>query len=101
MTSNVEQNIPLYPKYDECASQEYAGRLNQLTAREREIFSHLLIGLSNQEIATKLCLTVKTVKNHLTAIYTKLCVKSRSEAIAEYYKTLQRPQIQHPGTPST
>ncbi|HEY9722162.1 MAG TPA: response regulator transcription factor [Oscillatoriaceae cyanobacterium] len=51
-----------------------------LTAREREILGCLANGLDNSEIADKLCLAEKTVKNHLTRLYEKLQVSNRTQA---------------------
>src|SRR3712207_8227428 len=48
----------------------------------RSVFSLLLQGLSNAEIATRLVVTVDTVKKHLTQIFAKLGVQSRAQAIA-------------------
>ena len=39
-------------------------------------------GKTNQEIATKLCIAVGTVKRHVINIYTKLDAKNRTEAVA-------------------
>ena len=56
--------------------------LGSLTAREREVLNLLARGNSNREIAEELVITNKTVKNHLSRIYEKIGVHSRSEAIA-------------------
>jgi DNA-binding NarL/FixJ family response regulator len=53
----------------------------ELTTREREALEALMQGLSNEQIADALHLSVGTVKNHLTKIYEKLNVASRAEAI--------------------
>lgn len=58
--------------------------LSTLTNREAEIFAYLMTGMRNREIAEKLCVEVKTVKNHLTNIYSKLQVRSRNEATIRY-----------------
>lgn len=50
-----------------------------LTDREEEIAVHLLQGLSNQEIADKLFISLQTVKSHLYNIYRKTDVKNRME----------------------
>lgn len=53
-----------------------------LTEREIEILGLIADGLSNQEIAEKLFLTLGTVKWYNTQIYGKLGVKNRTQAIA-------------------
>ena len=52
-----------------------------LSGREQEIFSGLLEGCTNQEIADSLGICEKTVEVHLTSIYRKIGVKSRNQAI--------------------
>ncbi|MEU6804112.1 helix-turn-helix transcriptional regulator [Streptomyces neyagawaensis] len=52
--------------------------LDQLTRREREIADLVAEGLSNEAIATKLFLSRRTVESHLSAIYRKTNVRSRS-----------------------
>jgi DNA-binding NarL/FixJ family response regulator len=56
-------------------------RLAELTGRERKVLSLVAAGLSNGEIAAKLFLSEKTVRNHLTRIFDKLGVKTRARAI--------------------
>ena len=55
---------------------------NQLTPREREILQHIDEGLSNKEIARRLSIEVRTVKNHVHNILEKLKVRRRGEAAA-------------------
>jgi DNA-binding NarL/FixJ family response regulator len=55
-----------------------------LTSREDQILRLLELGLSNQEIASKLCIAVHTVKNHVHSVLTKLDARSRSEAVARF-----------------
>jgi len=52
-----------------------------LTRRESEVLELLSTGFSNQEIASKLFISLYTVKNHIHNIYGKLDVNSRSQAI--------------------
>jgi DNA-binding NarL/FixJ family response regulator len=52
-----------------------------LTNREQEVLKLLVEGYRNQEIASSLYITVATVKAHLTTIFEKLDVDSRSRAI--------------------
>ncbi|MGY1753791.1 response regulator transcription factor [Blastococcus sp. SYSU D01042] len=53
-----------------------------LTDREREVLGHLAAGLSNGEIAGRLYLSDKTVRNIVSVIFGKLEVSSRAEAVA-------------------
>ncbi len=55
--------------------------LPQLSAREREVLDLVAAGRSNQAIASRLVLSQKTVRNHLSNIFSKLQVADRSEAI--------------------
>ena len=55
-------------------------REQDLTAREMEVLGLLAEGLSNHQVARKLGLSVRTVEAHLTHIYDKLDVSSRTEA---------------------
>jgi DNA-binding NarL/FixJ family response regulator len=54
----------------------------QLTAREREVLEHIAGGARNAEIAQRLVISPKTVRNHISNIFTKLQVADRAEAIA-------------------
>lgn len=53
-----------------------------LTQRETEVLTLLAERWSNQEIATKLVVTVNTVRKHTSTIYDKLGVGSRRDAVA-------------------
>jgi DNA-binding NarL/FixJ family response regulator len=54
-----------------------------LSERESEILKLVTSGMSNKEIAEKLFLSQRTIKAHLTNIFNKLNVASRSEAIVK------------------
>jgi len=54
-----------------------------LSKRESEILNLVTSGMSNKEIAEKLFLSQRTIKAHLTNIFNKLNVASRSEAIVK------------------
>jgi DNA-binding NarL/FixJ family response regulator len=56
----------------------------RLSAREAEIMSLIADGRTNGEIATRLFLAEKTVKNHVNRIYSKLGVDCRNTAIAQW-----------------
>jgi DNA-binding NarL/FixJ family response regulator len=53
----------------------------ELTDREMEVLRLISQGLNNQEIAQKLFLSPKTVRNHITNIFSKLQVADRAQAI--------------------
>jgi DNA-binding NarL/FixJ family response regulator len=59
-----------------------APELTGLTEREREVLTHLAAGRSNDAIATILGLSTKTVRNHVSSVFSKLHVSSRAEAVA-------------------
>lgn len=52
-----------------------------LTDREHEVLQLAACGLSNAEISSRLYLSIRTVQVHLTHIFTKLGVGSRTEAV--------------------
>lgn len=52
-----------------------------LTRRQCEVLSFLMRGCSNKVIARELCLSVDTVKDHVTALLKTLKVKSRTQAV--------------------
>jgi DNA-binding NarL/FixJ family response regulator len=53
----------------------------ELTAREREVLDLLAAGRNNHQIADQLTLSGKTVANHISAIFAKLQVADRTQAI--------------------
>ncbi|NNJ09130.1 response regulator transcription factor [Chloroflexales bacterium ZM16-3] len=53
----------------------------ELTEREREILDLIAQGHANESIATRLVLSIKTVRNHVSNILSKLQVRDRAQAI--------------------
>lgn len=64
------------------ASDPFGG----LTPRERELLSALAGGLTNQQMAGQLEISLNTVKFHLKNLYDKLGVSNRAQAVAYYLK---------------
>ncbi len=54
-----------------------------LTKREREVFELLVQDKTTKEIASKLFISEKTVRNHISNAMQKLGVKGRSQAVVE------------------
>lgn len=57
-----------------------------LTPREKEIFDLLIDNLTTREIAKKLKISEKTVRNHISNVMQKLGVKGRAAAVVELLK---------------
>jgi pimeloyl-ACP methyl ester carboxylesterase/DNA-binding CsgD family transcriptional regulator len=55
--------------------------LCELTPRERTVLEGIAEGLDNSEIAASLRLSEKTIRNHITRVFDKICVKHRYQAI--------------------
>jgi DNA-binding NarL/FixJ family response regulator len=54
---------------------------DELTLRERAVLEGIAEGLNNSQIAASLGLSEKTVRNHITRVFDKLCVEQRCQAI--------------------
>jgi DNA-binding CsgD family transcriptional regulator len=65
-------------------------QFNQLSQREKDVAELLLQGKSNKQIATVLKISIRAVEYHLSNIYTKLDVASRTEAVLKLGDTLIR-----------
>jgi DNA-binding NarL/FixJ family response regulator len=65
------------------AQQRYAAQVfPELTGRERDVLNLVAAGCGNHEIARRLVLSEKTVRNHVASILTKLQAPNRAAAVA-------------------
>ncbi len=53
-----------------------------ISKREKEILVQLALGQTNKEISEKLCVSISTVRNHVSNIFSKLRITNRSQATA-------------------
>ena len=75
-----------FPDYDTAINAPVG--VVQLTPREEEVLRLVAAGLSNEDIARNLFISVATVKSHLNRIFRKFNVKRRTQAVllAQRYK---------------
>lgn len=84
-----EGGVFLYPSVAKALVRDYMGRVeggereafDGLTDREREVLKLIADGLTNQEIAERLTISVKTVERHRANIMGKLNLHSRTELV--------------------
>jgi DNA-binding NarL/FixJ family response regulator len=74
------QTVPAETKEVLRADERRQEAIEALTGRELETLSLLALGLTNQQIAENLYLSVGTVKTHVHRIISKLCVSDRTQA---------------------
>ena len=67
----------------ELVRREDAGAEPIISKREEEVLQLIADGLSTTEVAAKLYISVKTVKNHLASIYQKLDTRDRTQAVLQ------------------
>lgn len=60
--------------------------LKSLTKREREIVALIAEGLTNRELAERMCISEATVRTHLTSIFLKLGVTNRLKLVVYAYR---------------
>lgn len=80
-------------------SRNFRPHPDRLTVREMDILKLLVCGLTNQEIASRLYLSEKTIKNHLTSVFRKFAVNDRTQAAlyAIKHKIVEEPRAIHAG----
>lgn len=55
--------------------------IEKLTKREKEIFTLIATGYDNDQISHELCISERTVRNHVSIIYSKLNIENRFQII--------------------
>jgi DNA-binding NarL/FixJ family response regulator len=68
------------PSVSEGYQQEEAPLLEALTPREAEVLKRIANGLTNQQTARSMLVSVSTVKKHVRSILSKLGVSDRTQA---------------------
>ena len=79
--NNFKNELNDFLKADEPTEIVSEGNLNALSPRERDILDCIARGLANADIARTVGISEKTVRNHITTIFSKLAVEHRSQAI--------------------
>jgi DNA-binding NarL/FixJ family response regulator len=76
---SLMEGLMRLPKVVDASGEE--SLIEALTVREREVLEKMAGGLANKQIAFALSISEHTVKFHLSALYAKLGVASRTEAV--------------------
>lgn len=76
---NLVKSLMRMPKGENVSGEE--SLQEPLTAREKEVLEKMAEGLANKQIALSLSISEHTVKFHLSSLYAKLGVASRTEAV--------------------
>jgi DNA-binding NarL/FixJ family response regulator len=80
MTGEIARQVIAYFQSQTLVVDE----VEKLTSREREVLEFLAKGYSNKEIAARLSVSVPAIRWHLTHIYQKLHVQSRTQAVSKF-----------------
>jgi LuxR family maltose regulon positive regulatory protein len=76
--------VPKMPTSDSNGCQDHVQTLVEpLSERELEILRLIAAGMSNQEITQQLVIAMSTLKTHINHLYSKLNVRSRTQAIVQ------------------
>jgi len=78
----VLSGMPYVPSEVLEHSDNTAFKATSLTRRQKDVYQLLMLGKSNQEIADKLCISLSTVKMHVSTVLRTAGVKSRSQLLA-------------------
>ncbi|KAA0978733.1 response regulator transcription factor [Paeniglutamicibacter gangotriensis] len=80
------QSLAALLRDEPVSTPELPGQYLELTEREREVFNAVALGLTNQEISSKLFLSESTVKTHIGAILRKLSLRDRVQIVVYSYE---------------
>lgn len=83
-TARLIKNVIAEP---DPAAQRASDLVASLTNREREVAAAVAKGLSNQQIAEELFLSVTTVKTHISALFNKLAANNRVDIARTVYES--------------
>ena len=72
-----------------------SGKIDSISKKEQDILDQIMEGRKNKEIADRLCISEQTVKAHISHIFKKFHVHSRSQLISHHLKTSH----ENPDTP--
>jgi DNA-binding NarL/FixJ family response regulator len=84
MLGEVQRLVGMPPPPSDAARPSDADGV--ITKREEEVLQLIAEGLSTPEVAARLFISVKTVKNHLASIYAKLDSRDRTQAVVRAVK---------------
>ncbi len=74
--------------------KDFAERIKTLTPQQLRVFMMLTKGLLNKQIASEVDVSEATVRTHMTAIFRKLGVRNRTQAVlAANYLTVDQPKV--------
>ena len=86
MSCSVARKVVQFFSQRQTGTESVNQELSQLTDREHTVLAKLSEGLSYDEIANALGISINTVRKHIRAIYEKLQVSSRTEAAAKFLR---------------
>ena len=82
MTSSIARKVVQMFRQDRPSPRE----MENLSPREQEVLDCLAQGFLYKEIADRIGVSYATIRTHIERIYHKLHVRSRSQAVARYFK---------------
>ena len=88
--------LPEQTDPDETSNEEkeFASKIKTLTPQQLRVFMMLTKGLLNKQIAAEIDVSEATVRTHMTAIFRKLGVRNRTQAVlAANYLNVDQPEI--------